>query len=337
MDKPIHKTTTDLLLKAQASPSADPAFSSTDLMLLTMTAIWGSNFVAIKYSLEDLLPLSFNGLRFAIASLTLSLVLRISGKDWKVQPGDGWKLFGFGLLANAIYQSLFIIGIAHTRTGNAALIVSTTPFFTAVIGRLRRQEYFTPRAAVGLVLAFAGVVLIILNGSKEVAFGQTIFGDLLLLCATLCWTLYTVGAKNLVHTYGSLKATTLMMLMATPVFLLVCAPSFLRQDWIGVRTVAWGGVAFSAFLAIALSHALWNHGVKKIGSTRTAIYSNITPVIALFAAWLVLGEKPTRGQIGGAAVIFIGLYFVRSGMIAVAPAALAAEELDEASLEACKN
>jgi len=316
---------------------SSPDFGATDLLLLLMTVIWGSNFIVIKHSLVDLRPLAFNGLRFAIASVTLLIATFAMGRNLKVSMADAWRLFGFGILANAIYQSLFITGLAHTRTGNAALIVATTPLFTAVISRLRGQEYFTSRGVAGLLLAFAGIVLVILSGRNAVGFGSTIYGDCLLIVSTLCWSVYTVGAKDLVSRLGAMKATTLMMITGTPVFLLVCAPALLSQQWSAVRPVAWGGLIYSALLAIALAHFIWNYGVRKIGSTRTAIYSNVTPIVAMLVAWPGLGEVPTTGQLVGASIIFTGLYLVRGGMRAVQPPGSEEEELEEASLAPGKN
>jgi drug/metabolite transporter (DMT)-like permease len=134
-----------------------------------------------------------------------------------------------------------------------------------------------------------------------------------------------------------MKATAFMMITGTPLLLLVCAPSLLRQDWSRVRPIAWAGVTYSAVFAIALAYIIWNHGVRKIGSTRTAIYSNITPIVAMLVAWLALGEAPTAGQVVGAVVIFVGIYLVRRGMIAPAPDESIEEEMEEASLGPGKN
>lgn len=323
-----------------ARPGAHPSTSglgSTDLLLLLMTLIWGSNFTAIKYSLEDLLPLSFNALRFTLASMVMLIVALLSRNGLKLAPGDGWRLFLLGLLGNTFYQSLFITGMAHTRAGNAALILATTPLFTAILGRIRKHEYFTTRGVVGLLLAFAGIVMIVISGRGEVSIGETVLGDSLLLATTVCWSLYTVGSRQLVHKYGSMKATTVMITSATPLLLLVCAPSLLRQDWSRVRPIAWAGVVYSGLFAIALAYLIWSYGVRRIGSTRTAIYSNITPIVALLVAWPALGESPTIGQLAGAIVIFSGIYLVRHGMIAVAPAEIFEEELEEAALGPGKN
>lgn len=322
--------------KAAAGPAAS-GVGSTDLLLFLMTLIWGSNFTAIKYSLEDLLPLSFNALRFILASIVMLIVVLLTRSGFKVAPGDGRRLFLLGLLGNTCYQSLFITGMAHTRAGNAALILATTPLFTAVLGRIRKHEYFTGRGVAGLLLAFAGIVMIVLSGRGEVSLGETVLGDSLLLASTVCWSLYTVGSKHLVHKYGSMKATTIMMTSGTPFLLLVCAPSLLRQDWSRVRPIAWAGLVYSGLFAIALAYLIWSYGVRKIGSTRTAIYSNITPIVALLVAWPALGESPALGQLAGAAVIFAGIYLVRYGMIAVAPAESILEEFEEATLGPGKN
>jgi drug/metabolite transporter (DMT)-like permease len=313
------------------------SFGSTDLWLLLMTIIWGSNFTAIKYSLEDLLPLSFNAIRFTTASVAMLIVAFASRGSFKFAPRDMRRLFILGLLGNTVYQSLFITGMAYTRAGNAALILATTPLFTAILGRLRKHEYFAPRGVAGLLLAFAGIVMIIMSGRKEVSLGDTLVGDGLLLLTTLCWSLYTVGSKNLIHKYGSMKTTIVMMTSGTPLLLMVCAPSLLRQDWSRVRPLAWAGVIGSGLFAIAIAYVIWNHGVRRIGSTRTAIYSNITPIVAVLVAWIVLGESPTAGQIGGAIVIFAGIYLVRHGMIAIAPEESVEEEFEEAALSPGKN
>lgn len=321
----------------QSQAATQSSFGSTDLLLLLMTLIWGSNFTAIKYSLEDLLPLSFNALRFTIASLAMLIVALMSRDSFKIARGDGWRLFALGLLGNTFYQSLFITGMAHTRAGNAALILATTPLFTAILGRIRKHEYFTSRGVAGLLLAFAGIVLIITSGRGQLTIGETILGDSLLLATTVCWSLYTVGSRRLVHKYGSIKTTTVMMTSGTPFLLLVCTPSLLKQDWSRVRPMAWAGVVYSGLFAIALAYIIWNHGVRKIGSTRTAIYSNITPIVAILVAWLALGEAPTIGQVAGAIVIFAGIYLVRHGMIAIAPEESIEEEFEEATLGPGKN
>ncbi len=321
----------------RAVAKAEAGFGVTDLWIVLMTVIWGSNFTVIKYAIDDFSPLGFTAVRFTIAAAAMLVITLVSGRNLRVSRSDFSKLFGLALLQNVLYQVSFMKGMAHTRAGNAALILATTPLFTAVIGRLRKQEHFTYRGITGLLLAFSGIGLIVLVGHRGSAQESSVLGDGLLIVATVCWAIYTNLAHRFVHVYGSLKTTTVMMITGTPVLLLVCAPSLLEQDWARIRPLSWLGVVYSGLLSIALAYIIWNHGVRKIGGTRTAAYGNLTPVVALLVAWPVLGEVPTPGQLVGAVVILCGIYLVRGGMIHNKPEQAAEEEIEEATLGPGKN
>jgi len=328
--------TQDSSPRPATAPTTEVKFGLTDLLIVLMTIIWGSNFTVIKYAIEDLSPLSFTALRFVIAAAAMLVITLASGGDLRVSRSDFLKLFLLALLTNVLYQTSFMTGMAYTRAGSGALILATTPLFTAVIGRLRNQEHFTGAGIAGLLLAFSGIALIVLAGQGGNSKDGSALGGVLLIGATVCWSVYTNLAHRFVHVYGSLKTTTIMMVTGTPVLLLVCAPSLWVQDWSRVRPLSWIGIAYSGLLSIAVAYLIWNHGVRKIGGTRTAAYSNLTPVVALLVAWPVLGEVPTLGQLAGAAVILAGIYLVRGGMIPLRSEGAAVEEL-EASLGPCKN
>ncbi|HEU4387390.1 MAG TPA: DMT family transporter, partial [Blastocatellia bacterium] len=138
----------------------------------------------------------------------------------------------------------------------------------------------------------------------------------------------TIGSKPVLHVYGSVKTTTLTMITGTPVLLVVCAGSLAHQNWSRVRPLSFGGLLYSALLSIVVAYIIWNYGVRKIGSTRTAIYSNLTPAIGLLVAWPWLGEVPTAAQLTGAGVIFISIYLVRRGAVAIIAGSAVEDELD---------
>ena len=316
---------------SQHSEAGRGVFGATDLLLLLMTAIWGANFSIIKHTFEDIAPLSFNGLRMSIAAGVLLLFALMPGRDLRVARADLPRFFILGLLSTTMYQTMFIVGAGLTRAGNAALILSTTPLFTAFISWLRKEEHFKVSAVAGLVLATAGIGLIVWGDGASPTQGGSLRGDLLVLAASVCWAFFTIGSRPLLHLYGSVKTTTLTMITGTPVLLAVCAWSLAHQNWSQVRPLSFGGLLYSALLSIVAAYIIWNHAVRKIGSTRTAIYSNLTPVIGLVIAWPVLGEVPTGAQIAGAVVIFVSIYLVRRGAVAVNPESVAGSEVDEAS------
>jgi drug/metabolite transporter (DMT)-like permease len=95
----------------------------------------------------------------------------------------------------------------------------------------------------------------------------------------------------------------------------MAVPSFVTQDWRGIGATAWLGVAFSGILAIGLGYLIWNTGLGELGGTRTAVYSNLTPVVAAALAWVTLGERWTIAQAVGAAAVLIGIVLTRTAAV----------------------
>ena len=134
-----------------------------------------------------------------------------------------------------------------------------------------------------------------------------------MLGAAVSWATYTVLSRPQLERHSPLKVTGLSMLAGTPGLLLATAPEWLGQDWAAVPWQGWLGLAYSTVLAIGLAYVVWNTAVKAVGSARTAIYSNLQPVMAMLVGWLWLGESLAWLQIAGAVVILSGVYLTRMG------------------------
>jgi drug/metabolite transporter (DMT)-like permease len=109
------------------------------------------------------------------------------------------------------------------------------------------------------------------------------------------------------------RATLATFLGGTPVLVLVALPSLVRQDLKAVGVAGWAGVAFSGVVAIGPAYLAWNIGLGAIGGARTAVYSNLAPVIAATVAWFTLGERWGAGQFLGAAAVLGGITLTRRG------------------------
>ena len=93
--------------------------------------------------------------------------------------------------------------------------------------------------------------------------------------------------------------------------LLIATPSFAAQDWGAVTPGGWAGLLYSGLLAIGLGYAIWVKGVQRLGGSRTAVYSNLTPIIATLTGVIFLGEHITALQIVGAACVLGGIVLTR--------------------------
>jgi drug/metabolite transporter (DMT)-like permease len=298
--------------KLQSLRTAGGTFGLIDLMLLAMVLIWGINFAVVKAALAEMTPLSFNSIRFLLASTLTLLLLRLIKGDVGFARGDWWRLLGLGLIGNTCYQLLFINGIDRTTAGNSALLLATIPIFVSLIGAAFGVERVGKLAWVGVFFSFAGIFLVIVGSGKELGLAkETIGGDILVLIGTAAWSLYTVLSKPMLSRYSALELTALAMAAGTPFIVLLSIPQLLAQDWAAVSWRGWLGLFFSGSMAIALAYIIWNSGVSKVGGARTAAYSNLSPVIAAIFAWLTLGEAITAFMVVGAALIFLGIYLTR--------------------------
>jgi drug/metabolite transporter (DMT)-like permease len=139
-----------------------------------------------------------------------------------------------------------------------------------------------------------------------------VLGDLLILAGALCWSIFTVYLQPYTHRVSGLHLSALTMLGGTIPLLLVAAPSIARISWPDVPLVAWGVIAYSGLGALVLAYLFWYRGVRVLGPTRTAMYSNLQPIFAVLAAWITLGEIPTGFQVAGTASIITGLILTRA-------------------------
>jgi drug/metabolite transporter (DMT)-like permease len=296
---------------AAAVPAPRGGFTTTDALLTLMTLIWGINVIVVKAALDVFSPLEFNAFRFAIGGVIIALVARRLGRRTP-DRADWGRLAALGILGNAVYQVAFIEGLDHTRAGNASLIMGTGPIYTALFSHLRGHERVRARDAAGILMSILGLGSVVLGSGKEVGFGGGLGGDLLILFATICWSAYTVGNKPLVDRYGAITATGWTMAIGAVPIVLLGAPAALRHDLAAVPLAGWGAIAYSSVFALVLAFLFWYRGVEKLGSTRTATYSNFQPVIVLLIAWPLLHETPTLWQILGAGGIFSGIYLTRT-------------------------
>jgi len=286
--------------------------SRTDLLLTFLAVIWGVNYVVLKQILQEILALAFNALRFSLASILLFLIVWLFEGDILPDKRDFNRVFALGILGYALHQALFICGVSLTTAGLSALMMATSPVFVVLLNLFVRVEKLSGRIFLGVILSLAGVLVLVAGSQPDLALTGThvIGGGLVLLSATL-WAGYTVLAKPYLSKYSPLRLTTLTMIFGTIMLDIVAIPSLLAQQWHAISLAGWAGFGYSFGLTAVAGYLIWNIGIQRCGPARTAIYQNLTPVIAAVASYFVLGEILGKLQVVGAVMIFLGIYLTR--------------------------
>lgn len=296
------------------------ALGSTDLLMLSATVIWAVNFTVVKVALREFHPLVFNALRFSLATMVMLGILWRRSQGAPARPAssiprqDWAAILLLGLAGHTFYQVLFINGLARTTPANSSLLMGTAPIWVAIIGLALGIERINRIMWAGILTSFSGIALLILSGNGGIQLGGPTFsGDLMLLGCVILWASYTTGSKPLLARYSPLELTAWSMLAGTIPLAAISLPALARQDWAHLSPVAWGAFLFSALFAVVIGYLIWYTSVQRVGNARTAIYSNLTPVIAILVAWLVLGDALTWRQLLGAAIVLTGLVITRRG------------------------
>jgi drug/metabolite transporter (DMT)-like permease len=289
-----------------------------DLLLLLMILIWGSNFSVVKYALRDFPEVSFNAFRLILASAVFLIAIAVVRARAKagLRPPEPpltareWRIIiVLGLLGTGFYQLLFLAGVARTSVANSSLIFGCTPVAVAILASLVGHDRLTARRWMGAALSFSGIYALV--GLWAQVSRTTMLGDVMVFGAMLCWSIYSVVAQPLLKRHSPLVVTGWAMVIGTGMYLAVVIVPVLGTNWATISRTSWILMAASSLLALAFSYIVWYTAVQRIGSARTAMYSNLTPIVAMIVAALWLGEQVTRTQLIGAVLILSGIAVTR--------------------------
>lgn len=299
--------------------SSRPTFGATDAGLLLMAVIWGINYSVLKTGIRTLEPFAFNGMRVALAAVVLGLLSFALRKDrWPVRK-DVWQLLALGLIGNGLYQLFFILGLARTRAGIASLVVAAGPAYIALISHLMGRERLPTRGWVGIGMQLVGVGCVVGSTHGLDASGSAMIGAAYIAAGSVMWAIFSVFLQPYTARAHPIHLSSITMASGATFLLIVASPALRALDVSTIQPIEWGAVVYSGLGALVVAYLLFYQGVRVLGPTKTAMYGNLQPVIAISVAWIMLHEQPTGWQLVGAAFIMGGLLISRSASTTPAP------------------
>jgi HAD superfamily phosphatase (TIGR01668 family) len=267
--------------------------------------VWGTTFVATKTLLNYYDALQIMLMRFFIAWVVLLLLTRKIEKPVSLRDEAG--IFALSLSGVTLYYYFENTALTYTLASNVSIILASAPVFTAILAHIfTGDEKMSGRTWAGFVIAMAGVVLVVFNGTYVLKLNP--LGDALSVLASLSWAVYSILLKKYVHRYDNMVLTRKMVFYA----LLLTAPAAMRGTGLPpVAPLARPEVIFCLlFLGVlgsAVCYVTWNVAIKRIGVVNTNNYIYLNPFITMVAAALVLGEPVTGAGFLGAVLIVGGI------------------------------
>ena len=292
-----------------AAPAPQPGVRLTYALLVLMALIWGVNFSVLKVGTASFEPLALNGLRLVLAAGTLAAVAA-ARRAPRPARADALRLAALGVLGHGVYQVCFIEAIAHATASTTALVLAAGPAFIGVVGRVLGVERPSRRAWAGVALQLVGMAGVVFGSATQAAApGEApgVLGPVFALGAALAWAFYAVLLKPFAARVDPLQLSAWTLVGGLTVLVPLATPALLRLHPAAVPSAAWGAVLYSALLAMVVGYLFYYRGVRVVGPVRTAMFSNLQPIVALAVAALILGERPAPWQLAGALCIAAGL------------------------------
>jgi drug/metabolite transporter (DMT)-like permease len=284
----------------------------TDLLVLCVVLIWAATFSVVKYALREVSPLAFTAVRHSSAAVLLLVWVWVAEGRPIIKKED-WIWVGLvGLTAIGVYQVFFTLGLHYTTASNSSLLLATIPAWTAIFAAASRQEKIVPLQIVGILLSFGGVALVITARRSDLALTWENFrGDVLTLIAAMLNAASIVISRRPLQRYSSLRLMSLSMACGGLFLLFIAWPEIAAQEWARVSMGTWAALAYSSILGAGIAFVIWFKSIGEIGASRTAIYNNLIPPVAISIAFVALGERFTSWQALGAIVVLGGVALTR--------------------------
>ena len=290
------------------------------LLALFVAAVWGETFVSTKVLIgAGMHPVAIFFIRFLLAYVGIWLYIGLTRQ--KTRLWYGWKDELVFLLLGVSGGSFYFLAennaLAYTQATNVAFLVCSAPLLTAIFTLLFRR-FGKGRFAEGLenirlgfpliggtILALFGMALVVFDGKS---LHLSVRGDLLAICAALCWAVYSLFMGQMSRDYGAVTPTRKVFFYGLLTILPFMggmqesfSPALLSQ------TAVWTNLLFLGLLASLICFILWNLVMDKLGNVTSTNYVYLNPVFTLLTAMALLGERMTLMAGIGCAAILLGV------------------------------
>jgi RarD protein len=251
-------------------------------------------------------PFEIVAIRLLLATPVLFLIMKLKRVKMRFEKHDAVIIITASLILG-LHFLIQAFGLIYTTATNTAWLIATIPVFTAVAAVVFLKESIGRRQWVGILIATAGVLLLISKGGFGSLAWLNSVGDWLILVSCLSWTVYTVITRNITRRYNPLPLTTAFMTIPAVLllFYLIAVTSFDKLS--GLPVSIWLWLIFLGVFNLALAHWLWLEGLAKKGAAGTGVFLYFEPVVTTVAAAAILGEKFTLIMLLATILIIVGV------------------------------
>lgn len=273
-----------------------------------VTVLWATNFTVAKFATREFDPFFIASFRVFVTSAIFYACLPRDQRKFDLADFKAIVPLSLtGILGNHVF---FASGIKYTTPSHSAVIHALLPVFVGVVAFFILRERLGPAAFLGMALAVAGALIVVLRSSTAELRG-TLFGDTLTAAGILAFSFYIVLGRRLVSRMGSFRAVTFAFVFALPFMVPILVAGLMRQDW---ALVTWRGMAALGYMLVfanIIAYILHLFALTRLTAGQVAAFVDLQPAIGITVAVAFNMDVLTPHLLIGAAVALAGVVLVQ--------------------------
>lgn len=274
-------------------------------MALFCVLVWGISYAAIRFTVQEIPPLTLACLRHLGGAMLLWPLVRFrSGREISIAPKDRGMILAMALSGISCYFAFENYGLKLTTASHAALIIAVIPLGTELVLAWRHRRLPGRGIWLGTAAALTGVIVLVSTSSGE----ASLSGDLLMFGAVGSWVVYTFLVERSGNRYPRLLLTRQIMwyggltLIPGMIWELTSAPLVMPSP------TAWGGFIFLTVVCSALGYVFWNSAIPALGPSRTNTLLYLLPLVGVCGGVILLDEPLDNSLFAGGGLVLAGVF-----------------------------
>ncbi len=288
-------------------------------LMVCLITFWGSSFVIVKATIrEGLTPVAIATFRFLTAGglFVAALFLKQSrDREYKIliEGRDFPRFLLLGLTGVTLFFTVQYTGIQLAGASIAAILVCLlAPILITVFSARLFREKLTASSILGIGIAAAGTVIVVVGGSLSVSGNGTdfLFGSLILLLTPVMWAAYTLWGKKIMEKYDPFLVVAYVNILGGICLVPFSLAENSFQEAFSMNMNEWLAIFYLAFTCSLLGYFIWFHVMKQSKAAVTSSFMFAEPLITVIFATIFVGEPITLFTFAGGLLIFAGVYMV---------------------------
>ncbi|HLR23517.1 MAG TPA: DMT family transporter [Pseudogracilibacillus sp.] len=277
-------------------------------LLFIVMASWGFNVAALATLVKEIDPITMTAFRILTAGIMVLVISKIMG-IFRLPTKAEWKTIGLITIFNVVlHHSFLAMGLTKTAGVNAGIILGAAPLVTMVLSIIFLKNRVSKIRIIGFIAGFAGILFTSLAGNDS--FTSISIGDGYIFLCMVAQAISFILIGRLNPTFDPRLLTGYMLVSGSVVIFMLGL--WLEQDLAQIsKLFSWklGSIfLFSAVIATAVGHMIYNFAVKNVGPAETTVFVNLNTLFALIGSAIFLGEPILSYHFIGLTLIILGVF-----------------------------